>query len=619
MKKETIRLISFLLFAFLLAPEIKGQEHKGPLAWNPALFGQPPPVRAAQKTTALSLPFFEDFTDYSIYPNPGQWMEHQVYINNTMCVNPISRGVATFDALNEKGLPWDPTNNSNFGYADSLTSRPIDLSTHTPGDSLYLSFFYQPQGNGFFPVIADTLFVFMKIKYGDWFPVWKMPGSRLQPFKQAMVPITDTLYFHGDFQFRFVNIAALNWSDAIWNVDYVRLGASRNLYDTAVNDVAFGSDPGFILNDYASMPYRQFMANAAGERAGFVTDSIRNNTFSSQPLSHSFTATAPSSGALLQAPVTKNVTVATVTTLGITDSVYTATVPMPGIHDKVVFENKFYIAQTAATGPVANDTIVKPQVFDNDLAYDDGTAEQSYYLTLYPSLPGKIEIEHHVNVADTLRGMAIYFGRQVPAASYKYFDIEVYTALAGVNGAAADRNIYRQLSCTPGYIDTINHFWIYKFDNPVPVQPGTFYTGIFLPAASGDDSIYFGLDMNRVGSNHAYYSVANAWNPSLIHGAIMMRPLLGKEVTSSGIPAATLAPAVKWNVAPVPASDYLHCYFPGDDVADYFITDIAGRNIGKGAVQPGKQIDLSGLQPGLYFINIEVNGAAGTPQKFIKL
>lgn len=93
------------------------------------------------KTTALNLPFFEDFTSYSGYPDNTVWTDREIYINNTMCVSPVSWGVATFDGLNADGIPYEPNINIGLVYADSLTSMPIDLSSNTPADSIYLSFF----------------------------------------------------------------------------------------------------------------------------------------------------------------------------------------------------------------------------------------------------------------------------------------------------------------------------------------------------------------------------------------------------------------------------------------------------------------------------------------------
>ena len=600
-----------------------GQEHAGPLFHNRTVGAAPQQAHIARKTTALSLPFFDDFSGRGLFPDASKWMDQrQVYLNNTMCVSPISRGVATFDALNEQGTPWNPFSNSDFRFADSLTSQPIDISSFTPGDSLYLSFFYQPQGLGFYPLPADTFIFYGRIRYGDWVQLWKTPGSTLRPFTQVMVPITDTLLFSNAFQFRFVNIAALNYSDAIWNLDYVRMDAHRNMYDTAVNDIAFTAEPTFLLNDYTSMPYAQFMANPSGERAPFYIDSIHNNYPTPQPVTYGFYAVASegvSTGTVLQTPIYNTATIDASAINGISNNAYTTTVPLAGIHDRVVFENRHYIQATTATGPTANDTIIKHQVFDNYLAYDDGTAEQSYYLSLFPTLPGKIQVEYHLNQPDTMQGMAIYFGRMAPTSANKTFSIQVFSALAGVNGAVADNLLYLQDPCFPGYGDSINEFWTYKFDEPLPLPAGTFYAGVFMPAESGSDSLYFGFDRNRIGSNHAYYSVLSSWDPSLLQGAIMMRPLLGRTVISSGVSHTPVSQRDNWQVFPNPATNMFRISFPGDGTADYKVTNIQGQLVLAGTAANDADIDIASLTSGMYFVTISCNGSTGAPHKLIKL
>src|SRR5690606_10916233 len=163
------------------------------------------------------------------FPDAAKWTGNTVYINNTMGVNVISRGVATMDALNAKGGPYDSSNAFALLYADSLTSLPFDLRIFTPATSLYLSFFYQPHGNGFPPEAQDSLMLFLKSSNG-WKQVWRKEGTPLHPFTQIMIPINDALYFHNDFQFRFVNKASMNTSDDVWNIDYIRFAANRTMY-----------------------------------------------------------------------------------------------------------------------------------------------------------------------------------------------------------------------------------------------------------------------------------------------------------------------------------------------------------------------------------------------------
>src|SRR5690606_1452650 len=95
---------------------------------------------------------------------------------------------------------------------------------------------------------------------------------------------------------------------------------------------------------------------------------------------------------------------------------YGTTITPPSSTARIVYRNTWHLQSGSPTEPKANDTIVRDQVFDNYLAYDDGTAEKSYFLNLGQSLPGKTAIEFRLNAPDTLRGVAIYFGQQSPSA-----------------------------------------------------------------------------------------------------------------------------------------------------------------------------------------------------------
>lgn len=603
--------------AALLAPA-KAQERTAPVNYNPVLKSGYKQGSGQRKATALSLPFFEDFTGSSAYPDAAKWADHEVYVNNTMETSPVSRGVATFDALNANGIPYDTVNNNDLIDADSLTSAAIDLSGHSAGDSVYLSFFYQPGGNGFYPRTQDSLMLYFKRDNGVWEKAWAVPGSTPQPFKQAMVVVDSTQYFHGDFQFRFVNKAAINTSDAVWNVDYVRLNAGRNVTDTTVNDVAFTTDPQFMLNDYTSMPYRQFLANAAAELSGQQYDSVRNNYTVQQSLSLSYTSTETGTGTQLYSSAVSNSVVAAQSTQGETFPTFTPSFPSPGYYNKVVFENKFFFAPVNGSEPHDNDTIVKNQVFDNYLAYDDGTAELSYYLNLFPSLPGKLAIEFHLNQPDTVQAVGIYFGRQVPMGSNKLFTLSIYNQLQGINNAANDVELYHEEFLQPSY-GQVNDFWIYRLQTPLALPAGTFYVGTMQPAFSGADSLYFGLDVNRVGGNHAYYNVLGTWQSSLISGAIMIRPFVGQTVFGTNTEDLHPIPVAEtWNAYPNPTADKVNLYYTSQKEVHYELSDIQGRTVMQGVPGNGRSVDLHSLAPGVYVMRLSFGGVAAVPQKIIK-
>ncbi|GAA4456164.1 hypothetical protein GCM10023092_21020 [Rurimicrobium arvi] len=574
--------------------------------------------RSTAKTTALSLPFFEDFDGYDIIPDTTRWTGRQVYVNNTMCYNPVSRGCATFDALSQYGMPYDTTNPYITRYADSLTSKSIDLSSYNPGDSLYLSFVYQPGGNGFLPDRYDSLMLYFKPRTGAvWKKVWGISDTVNHDFFQAMIPVTDTSFFHADFQFRFVNKASIGINDDIWNVDYIQLAAGRNRNDTMINDVAFVQDPSPLLGDYTSMPYRQYIAASGSERAVSIGSAIRNNFTTAQSTSGTGFIATDNSGSVLTTASTGSKTIGGRSTTTVSTGTYSAT-PSAGINDRISFGHTFWMNPVSGDNHRNNDTITGSQVFDNYLAYDDGTAEMSYYLNLFPTLPGKLAIEHHLNKPDTLRGVAIYFGRQVPTASYKYVSLMVYESIA-YGGSTTDKVLYQLDNQQPRYRDTINHFWIYKFDKPVLLPAGTFYIGTTQPALSGSDSLYFGLDRNRKTGNHAYFNVLNVWNASTVDGAIMIRPLLGQDIIPSSVEELSHTENT-FKVYPNPASATLQVAIRLQRAAVYSILDIAGKTVATGTLQPDEPaVDISYLQPGSYVLTVSPANQVPLTTHFQKL
>jgi len=78
----------------------------------------------------LTLPFFDDFSSSSGFPDTSKWLYGSVggtYINNRFCVDPPTLNVATFDGLKADGTPYNFTDPLAEGKADSLVSWPIDL------------------------------------------------------------------------------------------------------------------------------------------------------------------------------------------------------------------------------------------------------------------------------------------------------------------------------------------------------------------------------------------------------------------------------------------------------------------------------------------------------------
>ena len=113
---------------------------------------------------ARFLPFFDDFSHSDLYPDSTKWTDNNVLVNDGFPLCPPNRNGATFDVLDANGKVYSYAISNAF-VAEYLTSARIRLDSImepepralTPADSIYLSFYYQPQGNGNAPEAQDSL------------------------------------------------------------------------------------------------------------------------------------------------------------------------------------------------------------------------------------------------------------------------------------------------------------------------------------------------------------------------------------------------------------------------------------------------------------------------------
>lgn len=205
---------------------VSGQVYLSGMLSNPVIEsyveenGQGPQYKSVIKEyIPVDLPFSDDFSYAGVYPDSTQWIDKDVYVNAHYPVYPIDYGVATFDVLDATGRLYPSA--SPFAFiADRLTSYPIKLGNNTPADSIYLSFYYQPQGRGDVPLSHDSLvleFGFYNgdssfvhydsvLVYGDEFPDmpsegYFLPGDRIAPpaficDTGLWTILTDTLFYY---------------------------------------------------------------------------------------------------------------------------------------------------------------------------------------------------------------------------------------------------------------------------------------------------------------------------------------------------------------------------------------------------------------------------------------
>ncbi|MCX6223597.1 MAG: hypothetical protein NTV01_02385, partial [Bacteroidia bacterium] len=280
-----VHLISVL--AAFFGYGIQAQERLVSVASNPVLMKshRPVPIKSGIPDT-LQLPFLEDFSNSSPFPDSNRWTDSNVYINRSFAINPPTCGVATFDAIDSSGAVYSHATVESF-RADTLTSRPVNL--FFPSDTtIYLSFYYQPQGLGDAPEPGDSLVVeFFAPESKRWSRIWSTPGTALHDFRIVMINITNSRFLQKGFRFRFSNYASLapSYEPSLkvnadhWNIDYVYLNKGRHYNDSIMKDASLVKPVGSLLLNYTAMPWEHF--RIAGISAVKATYDVFINNLSS--------------------------------------------------------------------------------------------------------------------------------------------------------------------------------------------------------------------------------------------------------------------------------------------------------------------------------------------------
>jgi len=161
------KMLGLLIFTFLISVSLKAQEIVTGLQMNKIVsdeYNSATKLKSIDLLPAIQLPFFDDFSKSNIYPDALKWEDRNVLVNRDFAVFPPNTGVATFDVLDPAGAVYADAVSVPF-VADYLTSRSIRLDSlfnPTPvslslADSVYLSFYYQPQGRADKPELSDSL------------------------------------------------------------------------------------------------------------------------------------------------------------------------------------------------------------------------------------------------------------------------------------------------------------------------------------------------------------------------------------------------------------------------------------------------------------------------------
>ncbi|NVN94445.1 MAG: T9SS type A sorting domain-containing protein [Bacteroidetes bacterium] len=538
---------------------IYSQEIITELSTNSQITGQ---YKAKHKFKAsnisIKLPFIDDFSNYTGYPDSGLWMDNYVYINTQFAIFPITIGVATFDALNDSGVIYPQAMASQFP-ADTLTSRPIRLdSIFQPSlkalklsDSLYFSFYFQPAGGrgnaweriGDAPEPQDSLVLeFYSPVLHTWSYAWSTKGIPLDSiylknnryFKYVIIPVNDSANYYKDgFQFRFRNYCSLGSSTTPsmisncdqWNIDYVYLGVNRSIYDTTFHDLTFIEKAPSFLKKYQAMPARQFQLIDVKDNLNMLLSNIDS-------ISHSSTykyEVRDQNGSLVHTQNCGIENISSFWTTGYQTLPGHANPPVTYNFAPVIGGNKSWyeirhLFQEIGSNPFLfhrfeNDTNSFIQRFEDYYAYDDGSAENGYGLSPAGSM---LAYKFTLFQPDTLVAVEMFFNPTYNNSNQIPFFITVWND----NGAGLPGDtIFQSSLLTPVFENGLNKFHSYILDRQIKVS-GTFYVGW---TQTTDDNLNIGFDRNTASQDNIYYNSFGVWENSFKKGSLMIRPVFGTQ------------------------------------------------------------------------------------------
>lgn len=580
---------------------------------------QQPALRTAFITDTINLDpvkgILDDFSYEGPYPDTAVWLDNFVFINRGYPIAPVTIGAATFDGLNANGYPYNfNVSQTSSAQADYLTSKPIDLN-YPASDSLYFSFYYQPQGRGNDPEQADSLILEFK-GAGGWKNIWAKKGTTLfssdSSWKLVMVPVTDPAFLIKGFQFRFRNYATLSGNLDHWSIDYVYLNKTRNKNDTIFKDVSFVYNTPSLINTYSAMPWNHYKTSYM---KSVYNTTIRNNYKDSLNTSFSYniydgtgTQVDTYSGGFIGVNPYSFPAYGYLKHPGFTTPAISYTIPLLTDTTKYTIE---CIVNYLTDFNKKNDTVRHIQKFSNYYAYDDGSAETAFGLGGY--LGAQMAEQYTSTITDTLRCIDIYFNPIITNASLYKIALKVWTDNGGKPGSA----LYTSDTVfSPAYNQTgHDQFTRHYLKTPLNLGAGTFYIGF---EQKTTQLINVGVDKNSNNQNKIFYNTTGTWANSPSPGSLMMRPVFGTAAQFTGINTYAKKQNAVIHVYPNPANDKLYIRSDNSEKIKYTLIDLYGRTVLENTTSVDEPIDISSLSEGVYFVRT-MDGTYISTTKFIKV
>jgi hypothetical protein len=591
---------------------------------------------ATRRTTALALPFFEDFTlPRDGQPSPLRWQDATssypdgngltqrysgggAYVSNRLASEPLTRGTATLDGLRANGLPYTPGSASIYSATDTLTSQPIDLSGYSAANQLYLSYAWQAGTLAGAPVAnGGATPVFLTLEFldstGSWNRIWTYNAeSKTTRFRQQIFPLNQAGYFHSGFRFRFRASGNQSSSRDAFGLDYIYLNNNRTASDTTFQDIATSRGLSSPLQNYTAMPAWQYAASATSPLNPAMTTTVNNLLPSGNPTPISWLGTVRelSSGGFAGTWVTGNQPLlARARQVVISGDARTAAPPAAGTTRRY----RYTLAlQTNETNPLTlpNDSTYRDLELADYYAFDDGTAES--FLTLPAQSTGPVTYFAYPIVAakndqvKAIRLAPIFNNIPLAQGGENYQNRSVMVAVwADDNGKPGATPLATQtgvltntlLAAGPVFVDV-------TFSTPVPVS-GRFYIGY--GQASGGQFLPYGFDLNNPSTApQLFYSQQNTWSQPTLStpGTIMMRAVMNNNILATQAQQATNA---QFSLYPNPAPTGTTVAVSGPAFRRAAVLDVLGRPVWQQpaaeAGQPTLRLPAS-LAAGVYLVQL---------------
>jgi hypothetical protein len=602
-------------------------------------------TKATQRTAALALPFFEDFTlPRDGQPSPLRWQDATTsypdvsgltqqysgggaYVSNRLASEPLTRGTVTLDGLRANGLPYTPGSASIYSATDTLTSQPIDLSGYAVASQLYLSYAWQAGTLAGSPVAnGGATPVFLTLEFldnaGRWNSIWTYNAEgKTTQFRQQIFPLNQAGYFHSGFRFRFRASGNRASSRDAFGLDYIYLNNNRTASDTTFQDIATSRGLSSPLQNYTAMPAWQYAASATSPLNPALTTTVNNLLPSGNPTPISWLGTVRelSSGGFGGTWVAGNQPIlARARQVVISGDARTAALPAAGTTRRY----RYTLAlQTNETNPLTlpNDSTYRDLELADYYAFDDGTAES--FLTLpaqstgpvtyfaYPIVAAKSDQVKAVRLAPVFNNIPLAQGGE------NYQNRSVIVAVwADDNGKPAATPLATQtgvltntlLAAGPVFVDV-------AFSTPVPVS-GRFYIGY--GQASGGQFLPYGFDLNNPSTApQLFYNQQNTWSQPTLStpGTIMMRAVMNNNILAT---QAQQAANAQFSLYPNPVPTGTTVAVSGPAFRRAAVLDVLGRPVWQQpateAGRPTLRLPAS-LAAGVYLVQLTLaDGSVAT-------